>query len=82
MGERWVIWMYALRPGWENTGGEDSRDAARAIRQDLIDEGYPPEFVSIRRESQGAPRRRPPLEAIRMAQRQVAQEMAQEMAQP
>lgn len=77
---RWIVWTYALLPGWEMGCGYSTREEARDIREELIEvDAYPPEFVSIRRESQGAPRRRPPLEVIEKVRRQLAREAAEEI---
>ena len=49
---RWIVWTYALLPGWEMGCGYSTREEARDIREELIEvDAYPPEFVSIRRES-------------------------------
>ncbi len=69
----WTIWTYALVPGWENGGGADSREAARDVRDELIEhDGYPPEFVAIRRTGEPGPQRRPPLAVIRRVHQAIA----------
>jgi len=62
----WAIWTYALEPGWERTDECDTRDEAREIREtELIErDGWPPEFVAIRRAGDLGPKRLPPRAVI------------------
>jgi hypothetical protein len=62
---RWCLWSYALQPGWERTGEYATREEARDVRAELVEEdGYPPEWVSVRRAGADGPKRRPPQATI------------------
>ncbi len=56
----WLLWCYAVRPGWESTGQYRTREEAREIRDELIEwDGYDPGWVSVRRLAAESPKRRP-----------------------
>lgn len=66
---QWVVWAYAIRPGWESTGEYETRWEAREVRDELVEfDGYPKGWVRIRREDAGSPKRRPAMAEILGAQ--------------
>ena len=62
---RWTLWGYATQPGWEGIGAHATREAARDDRRELIDhDGYPSDWVAVRRTETGPPKRRASKAAI------------------
>lgn len=56
----WRLWCYAVEPGWEETGSHATREATRDDRAELIEcDGYPPDWVAVRRAEQGPPEHQP-----------------------
>ena len=74
---RWTLWGYAAQPGWEDIGGHATREAARDDRRELIDhDGYPSDWVTIRRAGTGPPKRHPGKESIAAVLRRLPDEEA------
>ena len=71
----WRVWTYSLNGGWSPDLPVSTREEAREIRESehIEHDGYPPEFVAIRRASEPGPQRRPPQAVIDRAVAQLAE---------